>query len=123
MVVGASERGPSVAPLIEILRPTDLVILAYPRAITRAEADEIKQRWQRIAPELREPLITAGASVLVQRGVEVDIEHGKPGGPELLRIHVPLDPALIATRSPGLIERILDDARVGIEDAFKRWPQ
>lgn len=115
-----TDRTPSAIEL----RSTDRVILVYSHKITLAEAEQIRQKWLTKASDMQPPMIISGAdAVLVQRGVEVDIEHGEPSGPELLRIHVPLDPALIATRSPGLIERILDDARVGIEDAFKRWPQ
>lgn len=123
MLARQSERGPNMAPVIELLRPVDRVILVYPHALTQAQATQIKDQWTAVAPELRQPLIVAGVSLLVQRGPEVGIESGERGDPEVLIVRVPLDPALIATRPEGLVDRLLDDIRVGIEGAMERWPE
>jgi hypothetical protein len=110
-------------PVIEVLRPGDRVILAYPGRITQADAHEIKERWTTVAPELREPLIVMGASLLVQRRVSVELEDGADPGSEVLHARIPIDRALLATKPEGLVEGIMDCVRVGLEEMISRWPE
>lgn len=83
-----------------------------------AVADEIKQRWATVAPELREPLIVGGCRVLVQRGTEVSLDDEGDPGHEVLTARIPIDRGLLAS-SEGLVEAIIGDIRAGLIEVLE----
>jgi hypothetical protein len=110
-------------PVIEVLRPGDRMVLIFPQPVTMAQAAQVREEISRRAPELTQPLILSGMSVLVQRRVSVELEDGADPGSEVLHARIRIDRALLATKPEGLVEGIMNCVRVGLEEMISRWPE
>lgn len=88
--------------------------------------DEIRARFVRLAPELREPLVIGGASAMIVRHPRVLIEGDSHRDQTRIGIEVPLDYAMLLTGGEqydaALIDMITEALRVKL-DGLRRAEQ